>query len=68
MPMKQRRRYCWACQTKTLHAKNVLGLGWGLLLTLLTAGVFLPVWLLLSLFSAIFIPYRCQDCGKAKVI
>lgn len=66
--LKQSRRYCRACQRKTLHGKNVLGLGWGLLLTILTAGLFLPIWLILGLWNAVFVPYRCQQCGGAKVL
>ena len=66
--MRQKRRYCRSCKAKTLHARNVLGTGWGLLLTLFTAGLFLPVWFLLSVFGAIFIPDRCQQCGGAKVL
>ena len=68
MSVKQSRRYCRSCGRKTRHAKNVLGLGWGLLLTILTAGLFLPVWLIVGLLNAVFVPYRCQHCGGAKVL
>jgi len=37
----------------------------GLLLTLLTAGLFLPIWLLIDVLGVLR-PYKCQTCGRSK--
>jgi len=51
-----------------LHAKSeTIGCGIGLLLTLLTAGLFLLLWIPLSLLDTLS-PVRCQLCGKANGI
>lgn len=59
-------RWCKTCNKYTLHTRHDLGLGWGCLLTLLTAGAFLPVWLLMSLVSTLR-PMRCQACGRGRI-
>jgi hypothetical protein len=64
MSLRERPLYCRPCRRFTFHSKGTLGLVWGALLTLLTAGTFLPVWLLLALWGA----YRCQRCGQARAI
>jgi hypothetical protein len=65
MSTRQTRRYCRNCQQHTLHAKETtMSFGWGLLLTILTAGLFLPFWLLITC-AGFLRPYRCQTCGKA---
>jgi hypothetical protein len=37
-----------------------------LLLTLITFGLWLPVWVLLAVFGA-FKPYRCTVCGESRL-
>lgn len=64
--MKQIRRYCKSCGEKTLFGKHCFGMGWGCLLTILTAGLFIPLWLLLGVMD-MFKPYRCQRCGKGHL-
>ena len=66
MALLQARRYCRECGKKTLHAREHFGAGWGLLLTVLTGGLFLPVWLLIAIVEA-FKPWRCQVCGKGRL-
>ena len=65
MAIKQISRYCRHCRKRTLHQKEVFSGGWGCLLTILTGGLFIIIWLLADIIG-IFKPYRCQVCGKAK--
>jgi len=64
--MIQAQRHCKTCDRKTLHAKQQFSTGWGCFLTVITAGLFIPVWLLLGFFEA-FRPWRCQQCGKGRL-
>jgi hypothetical protein len=63
----QTQRYCSLCGRYTLHAKDTFSGGMGCVLTLLTAGLFLPIWLLIMLVEA-FKPWRCQFCGRARLL
>jgi hypothetical protein len=65
MATKQIQKFCSECGRNTLHAKEIFGGGWGCLLTILTGGLFLPVWFLADVLGIIK-PYRCQICGKAN--
>jgi len=67
MGQLQRQRYCKTCQKKTLHARATFSGGWGIFLTIITAGLFLPVWLLIALIQA-FSPWRCQVCGGGRMV
>lgn len=65
--MQQASRFCKVCEKRTLHAKpHMIGCGWGLLLTIVTVGAFIPIWILLAIVDA-FKPYRCQQCGKGRL-
>lgn len=64
--MIQSRRNCRSCGRKTLHARATLGTGWGCLLTVLTAGLFLPIWLLIGVWEGLAVPWRCQECGQGR--
>ena len=63
MATDQRQRWCPTCHRHTLHVRHRTSEGWGCLLTVLTMGLWLPVWLLMSLCST-FTGYRCQTCGR----
>jgi hypothetical protein len=63
MPVKQTQKLCKTCQKRTLHQKNQFSGGMGCLLTILTVGLFLPIWLLADVLD-ILSPYRCQTCGQ----
>jgi hypothetical protein len=65
MGAMQTQRWCKLCGRKTLHARRTFGLGWGLFLTLITAGLFIPVWLLIKVYEAIAVAWRCQACGQS---
>lgn len=65
--MSQVSRYCSNCDRKTLHAKQQLSGGMGCLLTILTGGLFLPLWLIYSMLVLPFRPFRCQTCGKGRL-
>jgi len=63
MAVDQKQRYCRECQRNTLHVRHRTSEMWGCLLTILTAGLWIPIWLLMSLFGALG-AYRCQTCGR----
>jgi len=63
MAMKQDSRHCAGCNRVTLHGKPQFGFGWGCLLTILTGGIFIPIWLLADLVDC-FGSYVCQTCGR----
>lgn len=65
MAMLYRQAFCPTCNRETLHEKSRLDLGTGLILTVLTGGLFLPVWLFLEVRFA-FASYRCQHCGRGN--
>lgn len=60
--MEQCGMFCDHCQQQRLHArKEVIGCGFGTLLTILTGGLFLFVWIFLACFPE---PWVCQTCGN----
>jgi hypothetical protein len=64
MSVIQSRNWCSSCQDYVLHERHLFGFGWGCLLTVLTGLIFLPIWLMISVYQAFFNPPRCQVCGK----
>lgn len=64
MAIRQATRFCSTCGKRTLHQKETFSNTWGCLLTILTGGAFLVIWILADLLGA-FKPYRCQTCGQA---
>lgn len=64
MAIKQTSRYCRTCARPTLHQKEIFSGAWGCLLTLLTGGLFLIVWILADVLGVLR-PYKCQACGRA---
>jgi hypothetical protein len=58
--------WCEGCGKQTLHARHYFSNGFGCLLTLLTAGFFIPIWLLIGLIQTFSKPLRCQVCGQAR--
>jgi hypothetical protein len=66
MAVKQAHLHCKDCARKTLHVKHIFGGGMGCLLTILTCGLFVPVWLLVDVLG-LFRPYHCQVCGKGRL-
>ena len=67
MALTQGRRYCKDCQRKTLHARQHFSGGMGCLLTVITGGLFLLIWIPLAIAEA-FNPWRCQACGRGRMI
>lgn len=59
----QQQKLCKNCHRYTLHARASFNIGIGLLLTLLTAGGFLLLWIPLAIIDSTK-PYRCQVCGQ----
>jgi hypothetical protein len=68
MGMIQASRKCRNCGRKTLHARRSFGFGWGCLLTILTAGFFLPVWLLIKIGEGLLVSWKCQQCGGSRIL
>jgi len=66
MAIQQRQRYCKTCEKKTLHQRETFSFGWGCFLTILTAGLFLIVWILVEILG-LFKPWRCQVCGGGRM-
>jgi hypothetical protein len=60
--------FCKTCNRQTLHEKKYISNGMGCLLSILTAGLFLPVWLLWGVLVLPFRPFRCQSCGKGRLV
>jgi len=56
------------CGRYTLHEKRYMSNGMGCLLTVLTGGLFIIPWLLYSVLWLPFRPFRCQACGKGRLL
>jgi hypothetical protein len=67
MGLIQSQRKCKICGRKTLHARRSFGFGMGLLLTVLTLGFFIPFWILIKIYEAVAVAWRCQACGQARL-
>lgn len=63
----QSSRQCKQCGQKTLHMKQSMSTGMGLLLTVITAGLFLLLWIPYLVFVLPFRPFRCQICGSGRL-
>ena len=63
MAVQQKQLECKTCKRNTLFQRETFSEGIGCLLTVLTCGLFLPIWFLLELNSDMK-PYRCQQCGQ----
>lgn len=66
MGIYQASKYCKNCQRKTLHEHRSFDSKWGCLLSLLTCGLFLPIWILMSIAGSLH-AYRCQTCGRKRI-
>lgn len=55
--------FCPICNRVTAHVRERFSTGWGCLLTLLTMGLFIPVWILIDLME-LSGPPQCQYCGN----
>ena len=64
MAIRQRQFLCKQCGKSTLHQKETFSGTLGCFFTLITAGLFLPFWLLADIVG-LTRPYRCQTCGSA---
>jgi len=64
MAITQTTLFCKSCGRMTLHQKSVFGVGWGLFLTFVTGGFFIPFWLILAIVDSSK-PYFCLMCDDA---
>ncbi len=60
-------RFCKRCNDHRLHIRHTFSSGWGCLLTILTGGLFLLIWVPMMLLDSTK-PWRCQACGKGKML
>lgn len=67
MAILQTQRYCRVCDRRTLHARSTFSNGWGCFLTIITLGLFLPVWLVIGILEAFVTRWRCQQCGQGRI-
>jgi len=58
-------RNCKECGKKRRFVKQKLSTFWGIVLTIVTCGIFLIYWIPLLIWEA-FRPFRCVDCGLAR--
>ena len=61
-----RRKYCEDCGQHRLFEKPTPSHVLHFLLTVVTVGLWFPVWVL-CIFGNAFTPYRCTQCGKGKM-
>ena len=59
---RQGAKFCKICQRATLHEQPSMSTGWGCLLTILTSGLFLLVWIPMAILDSLK-KWRCQTCG-----
>jgi hypothetical protein len=62
----QGHKKCSQCGRKTLHARSTFGDGAGCVLSVLTLGIFVPIWIVIKVAEAMLVPWRCQVCGKSR--
>ena len=60
MGLKKKRMFCEDEIAMVLAEKQTPNHLLHLILTIITAGLWVPIWILLTLFSG---PYRCPHCG-----
>lgn len=65
MATLQSRKYCRTCGQKTLHQKQYFDSALGCLLTILTGGLFLLIWLPMGVVENVR-GWRCQTCGTKR--
>jgi hypothetical protein len=61
MAIKQTQKFCKGCQENVLATKNGPNHILHLILSLITAGIWVIPWVL---FSVLQQPWRCSKCGK----
>jgi ribosomal protein S14 len=58
-------RYCRRCGHKTLHLRERFSNTAGCLLTVITAGLFIPIWALLMIGN-LGQRWQCAACGRKR--
>lgn len=62
---KQTSKMCRHCQRMTLHVKHqMVSDSAGCLLSAISLGMFLLIWIPLGMIDMAFQPWRCQTCGS----
>lgn len=60
------RKFCPDCNQNRLFEKSGTNNILHLLLSVITVGCWIPIWILCAVLNA-FRPFRCQSCGKGKL-
>lgn len=58
------RRYCQGCRRDRPFEREGISHLFHLIVSVVTAGLWLPIWLALFLYHSAFTRYRCRDCGR----
>ncbi len=64
MYVRQLQRYCYFCRTRTLHKKSAFRFVTGVVLSLISLGLFLPIWLINNRSN--WFSTRCASCGTRR--
>lgn len=59
-------RLCRHCQRVTVHDKQVMEPAFGCVATVVTLGLFLPVWFCMIFGQRLFQSWRCTNCGSPQ--
>lgn len=60
MSREYKRKHCKICGTKTKHSRKGTSHILHLLLSILSAGVWIPIWILAAIFKD---HWQCDTCG-----
>lgn len=61
-------KHCRSCNVTTQHSKNsMITIFCGLVLTVISGGFFLPIWLLIVLLEALLCKWHCSSCGSGAM-
>lgn len=61
------RRFCSTCEQSRLFEKRGPNHVLHLLLSIVTGGLWIPAWILVSMGNT-GVPYRCRECGESTLI
>lgn len=65
MGIHQTQKQCPTCSAPTLHQRSTFSSAGGCILTVITGGLFIPIWMLIAVCDSSS-SWRCQQCGTAN--
>lgn len=60
--MRTANRVCSRCNRITQHSKATVEWKWGILLTVFSLGLFIPIWIFLDAASFL-LDWKCNECN-----